>query len=447
MEEYQNSAYIENIRRNYALMVLTERAIPSFADGIKTSARRIMWMARDGKKSKSAALAGVTMAIHPHSTPEGSVNTLAAFYGNNEYLLTGYGDFGTMLAPKTYGASRYTSVAISEFAKDAFYNDLDIIPLKPNYDHTQDEPVHFLPLIPIALVNPSEGIAIGFASNILSRKLKDIIEAQILHLAGKPIPTLVPYYKKYNCSGIPTDSPNKWIFKGKIERIDTSTVRIIGITPTMVHTDLVGSDDGKKPGVLNKLIENDVILDYIDNSKESIDITVKFKRGSLKDCDDEWLLSTLKLIDNQHENLNVIHPDTNNICKLTDVEFVAQFTDWRLKWYVKRYERLLMLLQQQIRRYLDVLISIKHDAGGVSRTKANRSEYKDWLQSIGVHDTDYISSLPSYRYTIEEKTKVEDLLREALTKKAEYEQILASEDARKKIYIQELISIRGKHCK
>lgn len=444
---HKNSAYIESIRHEYALMVLTERAIPSFADGLKTSARRIMWMARNGHKFKSAALAGATMAIHPHSTPEGAVNTLAAFYSNNHHLLHGYGDFGTMLAPDTYGASRYTSVQISEFAKDVFFNDEEIIPLKPNYDYTQQEPVHFLPIIPVSLVNPSEGIAIGFASNILSRDLKDIINAQILHLSGRSFKALIPTYDPYGIKAETPPADNKWYFKGAIERVNSTTIRIVKVPPKTHHYHLVGTDDPKKPGILNKLLESQSIVDYTDNSKKTIDISVKFKRGILETMSDDDILNMFKLITAQTENLNVIHPDTKNIMKFDDVTLIQQFTDWRLAWYIKRYERLKMLLDAQIRRYLDVLIAIKHDAGGVSRTKANRSEYKSWLESVGVKDSEYVSSLPSYRYTIEEKSKIEQSLREAIDQKAEYEKILASEDERKKIYIQELAVVRKKYCK
>lgn len=445
--QHKNSAYIESIRHEYALMVLTERAIPSFADGLKTSARRIMWMARNGQKFKSAALAGATMAIHPHSTPEGAVDTLAAFYGNNHHLLHGYGDFGTMLAPDTYGASRYTSVQISEFAKDVFFNDEEIIPMKPNYDYTQQEPVHFLPLVPICLVNPTEGIAIGFASNILSRDLKDIVNAQILHLSGREIKPLIPHYIPYDSRAEGLSIENRFTFKGAIERVNSTTVRIVKVPPKTHHIHLVGTDDPKKPGILNKLLESQAIMDYTDNSKKTIDISVKFKRGVLETMSDDDILNMFKLITNQTENLNVIHPDTKNIMKFDDVTLIQQFTDWRLKWYVNRYERLLKLLEAQIRRYLDILIAIKHDAGGVSRTKANRAEYKTWLESIGVKDSEYISSLPSYRYTIEERSKIEQLLREAIEQKAEYEKILSSEDERKKIYIQELAAVRKKYCK
>jgi len=95
----KSSEYIDNERKSYSLYLISDRAIPHIADGLKSSIRRILWMARDGKKVKSSALAGACASIHPHAAPEGPINTIAAPYGNNIPLLKGYGAFGTLLKP------------------------------------------------------------------------------------------------------------------------------------------------------------------------------------------------------------------------------------------------------------------------------------------------------------------------------------------------------------
>lgn len=443
----KNSMYIEALRREYAMMVLMDRAIPSSADGVKAAARRIMWMARDGAKYKAASLAGITMAIHPHATPDSTVQLLAATYINNCHLLTGYGDFGTLLSPKTYGAARYTSVKISDFAKDAFMVDLDIIPMKPNYDHTQEEPVHFLPLVPMAILNPSDGIAFGFAADIFPRRLSDVITQQINHLKGKPVQPLNPYYAPYDCEGIPVqDADGKWVFKGAFTKINSTTIRITKVPPTVTHVHLVGSDE--RQGILNKLLDSETIIDYTDDSKETIDITVKFKRGTLDTYTDERLLKMLGLSISMTENLNLIDMENWTVMAgLSDTDVITKFTDWRLKWYIPRYERLLKLVEAEIRRYLDILIAIKYDAGTVSKTKKNRAEYIEWLSSIGVHDSEYVSSLPTYRYTIEEREKIENSLREAVARKTDYQDVLANEDRRRDIFISDLQDILKKHGK
>ena len=79
----ESSQYINNQRREYSLYVMQMRAIPAATDGLKAGGRRTLWVARNGEKWKSANLAGATMPIHPHDSPEGAINTLAAPYGNN----------------------------------------------------------------------------------------------------------------------------------------------------------------------------------------------------------------------------------------------------------------------------------------------------------------------------------------------------------------------------
>ena len=155
-----SSNYINDQRKEYSLYVLQMRAIPHAADGLKAAARRVLWTAKNGSKFKSATLSGATMPIHPHAAPESTINTLAAPYGNNVPLLKGDGAFGTLLNPTAYGASRYTSVSLSAFTKDVLFRDIEIIPLVDNYDETQREPKHFLPLVPVVLMNPQEGIAV-----------------------------------------------------------------------------------------------------------------------------------------------------------------------------------------------------------------------------------------------------------------------------------------------
>jgi len=71
---------ISDLNRSYSLYVLEQRAIPHVTDGLKSAARRVVWRAKDGKKVKTAALAGATMSIHPHGAPEGAIITQAGFF-------------------------------------------------------------------------------------------------------------------------------------------------------------------------------------------------------------------------------------------------------------------------------------------------------------------------------------------------------------------------------
>ena len=440
----ESSQYINDQRRDYSLYVMQMRAIPAATDGLKAGGRRALWIARGGEKWKSANLAGATMPIHPHDSPEGAINTLAAPYGNNVPLFTGDGAFGTLLNPTGYGASRYTSVKVSPFTKDVVFRDIEIVPMMENYDGTLDEPVHFLPLVPVALLNPASGIAVGYATNILPRKLDDLINIQLAHLKGtkkitQPIPTFLPLSNESYYQEVQNSGRIAYYFSGSYQQQDTSTLTITKIPYSQSHDVVI-----KK---IADLIERDIIVDYTDNSKNKIDIQVKFRRGYLRDKDANSILSMLGLIVREIENPNILSFDGQHVMPIEPVQFVRDFTNWRLEWYVKRYERLRDLLKIDLQRYYDIRTAIKNNAGSLARKIQTRSELKNKLQTFGIVYLDYIADLPIYRFTEEERIKNEKRIEEAEKQLKEYEDLLSSEDKRRKVYVAELQDVLAKYSK
>lgn len=443
MRKVESSPYINTQRRNYALYVMTSRAIPAAADGLKSGGRRVLWTARNGHKWKSASLAGATMPIHPHAMPEGAINTLAAPYGNNIPLFASDCAFGTLLDPTAYGASRYTSVKMSKFAQDVIFRDIEIIPMMENYDGTEMEPVHFLPLVPIALLNPSEGIAVGFASNILPRDLKDIITSQLNALKNaSKIGDLTPKFLPLNNEShfnIETDRGTAYYFKGSFEQKNATTIVITKIPYGQLHTKVIAKLDAEE--------EKGNIIDWTDDSKDKIKIEVKFKKGFLATKTEEELLTLLGLTVRHIENLNVLNFAGDAIWNTTPEEFVRKFTAWRLEWYYTRYERLRDIILADIQRYLDIRVAIKNNVGGVARKIHSRSELKEFLAEVKIVNIDYIADLPVYRFTEEERLKNEEKLKEAEITLEHYNDLLASEEKRTKIYITELQEILNKYNK
>lgn len=434
----KSSQYINEQRKDYSLYVLQSRAIPHAADGLKAAARRVLWVARDGKKRKSATLAGECMPLHPHASPEGAVNTLAAPYGNNIPLLKGDGAFGTLLNPTAYGAARYTSATISKFAEDVVLRDIEIVPMMENYDGTLEEPKHFLPLIPIVLLNPQEGIAVGFASDILPRSLQDIIHTQIAYLTGKGFKTPKPTFGPTHQKAVQSDG-NKWVFAGTIERINATQVRVTNLPYGINHQKFISN--------LIKLqdCENPIVLDCIDNSQDKYDILIQFKKGSISSMSDDDVMKFLGLVTAVSENLNVIDFDGKRVWAASYAELIEKFCDWRLAWYKIRYERLASLLAIDIQRYQDILLAIKKNVGGTARQIKSRAELKEVLTELGIVHIDYIADLPVYRFTEDEKEKVEEKLEEALNKMKEYVLLLKSEEARRKVYVEELQDVASKY--
>jgi DNA gyrase subunit A len=427
-----SSEYLNDERRSYSLYVLQHRSVPSITDGLKAAARRVMWTARDGKKYKSATLAGATMPIHPHGEASGVINTIAAYYGNNISLLAGEGAFGTLLNPTAYGAARYTSVKVSQFSKDVLYADIELIPMQENYDGTLQEPVHFLPLVPIVLLNPSDGIAVGFASTILPRDLGDIIRSQIQYLEGKKVEECPIRFNPTKQVGV-KEKENRWTFTGTFKIVNTTTVHIERIP--------YGLDHGKYVDYLMKLVETGKIIDFEDNSNEVYNITIKFKRGVLASLTEDKLISLIKMTNTITENMNVLDFDGQYILGTSYTQAIEDFTEWRLLWYKKRYQRLAKLLAIDIQKYNDILMAIKLDLGAVAKKSNSRKEVKDYCSTMGIVHVDYIADLPVYRFTKEEAKKVEKKLVDANELMIKYQQLIANPKERSIVYTNELKNI------
>lgn len=429
-----SSPYINTQRRDYSLYVMQSRAIPSATDGLKAGGRRVLWTARDGHKWKSASLAGATMPIHPHASPEGAINTLAAPYNNNIPLFSGDGAFGTLLDPKSYGASRYTAVKVSKFTQDVVFKDIEIIPMMENYDGTLQEPVHYLPLVPVVLLNPAHGVAVGFSTNILPRALDDVIIAQLAHLQGATdISDPTPKFMPLDCAShfnTPGGNGIAYYFSGDIERVSANIVRIVKLPYSMDHIDITKR--------LDKLCDQGQVVSYEDMSRDIIDITVKFSSRFLTDKTNDDIITLLGLTVRVVENLTVLNFEGTSVWEPTPSELIKRFTDWRLKWYVQRYERLKSLLTLDLQRYYDIRTAIINDVSGKARTVTSKQTMRDLLENIGVVHIDYITDLPIYRFTQEEHEKNEKRIKEGEAQLSAYNAMLASETKRRKLYIKEL---------
>ena len=432
----KSSDYIEQQRKNYALYVIQNRALVSICDGLKTGGRRVLWMARKGDKEKTATLAGATMPIHPHQEPSGAINTLTAPYGNNIPLFDGYGAFGTLLAPTSYGHARYTSVKLSQFTKDVVLADIELIEMIDNYDQTRHEPKNFLPLIPLTLLNPSEGIAVGFASTILPRSLSDIIKSQITFLNGKAVKDVMPEFYPFDSKAYSQDKNGKWLFQVSVNRINSFEVKITHLPYNTGYAKLITR--------LDKLLEAGTIKDYEDSSSDEICVVVKFPRGYLATKTDLQIQTLLELTTKVSENFNVL--DFAGLKVLVGVGYVKtieKFTKWRLRYYKQRYKRLLKLQEATSQKYRDIILAIKNDIGKRASTLSNRATLKMFIKDIGVVNVDYIADLPIYRFTVEERDKVKQLLDSSMKIEKEMSDIISSPDKLKDIYINELKTIQS----
>jgi DNA gyrase subunit A len=194
---HQVSISEETRRRylNYAMSVITARALPDVRDGLKPVQRRILYtmyhdlhLEFEGRPRKCAKIVGdVTGNYHPHGTDAAydSLVRLAQSWVMRIPLVVGQGNFGSVDGDPP-AAERYTEARLSAIAANLMSELRQrTVDTRPNYDNTREEPVVLPAQFPNLLVNGTTGIAVGLATNIPPHNLGEVIKACI-HLVDHP---------------------------------------------------------------------------------------------------------------------------------------------------------------------------------------------------------------------------------------------------------------------
>ncbi len=173
---------------NYALSVITSRALPDVRDGLKPVQRRIlftMWqqnLTADAKHRKCAKVVGDVMGnYHPHGDAAlyEALVRMAQSFSLRYPLVDGSGNFGSLDGDGA-AAMRYTECRLARISDEMLTEiDQDTVPFRPNYDGTRTEPVVLPARIPTLLVNGATGIAVGMATNIPPHNLNEVCTALI----------------------------------------------------------------------------------------------------------------------------------------------------------------------------------------------------------------------------------------------------------------------------
>lgn len=190
--EEMRTAYLD-----YAMSVITARALPDARDGLKPVHRRILFamnnmgLTAGAKFRKSATVVGEVLGnYHPHgdaSVYDAMVKT-AQDFSYRYPLVIGQGNFGSIDGDSA-AAMRYTEAKMSKLSMEMLGDiEKDTVKMIPNYDGSKKEP-HVLPTaVPNLLLNGTLGIAVGMATNIPPHNLREVVDATI-HLIDNPTAT------------------------------------------------------------------------------------------------------------------------------------------------------------------------------------------------------------------------------------------------------------------
>ena len=249
-----------------------DRSIPNLVDGLKTSLRKILFTCFKRKitnEIKVAQLSGSVSEIscyhHGEQSLNGAIVGMAQDYvgSNNINLLDPRGQFGTRLQGGSDSASeRYIFTCLMKLTR-LIYPEADDCVLKYlDDDGTSVEPIHYVPIIPMILVNGSKGIGTGFSTDIMCYNplnIIDYISSSIKGVLFTENITISPYYEGFK-GDITKISESKYLIKGKYEVVNDKQVRI---TELPIGT---WTDDYKQ--FIEELIEGDKNEKLIEKEKK-----------------------------------------------------------------------------------------------------------------------------------------------------------------------------------
>jgi DNA gyrase subunit A len=360
---------------NYALSVITSRALPDVRDGLKPVQRRIlytMWqqnLTADSRYRKCAKVVGDVMGnYHPHgdSALYETLVRMAQPFSLRYPLIDGSGNFGSLDGDGA-AAMRYTECRLARIADELLDElDQDTVPFRPNYDGTRTEPVVLPARIPNLLINGAMGIAVGMATNVPPHHLGEVCTA-LLRLIDNPDLTSVQLCRYIKGPDFPTggqilNTPDEI---KEIYRTGSGTIRLRGTwTPgdvsrssKLVHITSIPYTVDKSELVtriadivLSRKLP--ALLDVRDVSTDDIRIELELKRDADEKLVMAYLFKHTPLQQNVNVNLTCLIPtereDVGQPKRLDLKEMLWYFLHFRLDVVTRRLEHERRALDRRI---------------------------------------------------------------------------------------------------
>jgi DNA gyrase subunit A len=462
---------------NYALSVITARALPDVRDGLKPVQRRIlytMWqqnLTADAKHRKCAKVVGDVMgSFHPHGDAAlyETLVRMAQPFSLRYPLVDGSGNFGS-LDGDSAAAMRYTECRLTRISDEMLAEiEQTTVPFRPNYDGTKTEPVVLPARIPNLLVNGTTGIAVGMATNIPPHNLGEVCTALVKLLDNDELSSaqLCRYIKGPD---FPTGGQilNSQEELKQIYKTGSGSIRLRGtwdIGPETRSTKMIYVDS--IPYTVNKaqLVERigeiingrklPQLLDVKDLSTDDVRIAVEMK----KDADEKMIMAYLfkhtPLQINFAVNLTCLIPtenaDVGRPERLDLKQILWHFLHFRLEVVTKRLEHELAALRKRIHLLegfekvfdaLDEIIRIIRKSDG----KPDAAEKIMKRFELDAEQTDAILELKIYRLARLEILIIRNELEEKRKRARQITALLKDEESRWTLVRSELEEVSTKY--
>ena len=453
---------------DYAMSVITMRALPDIRDGLKPVHRRILYAMHEmgltsgGRFRKSAAVVGEVLGkYHPHGDVAvyDSMVGMAQDFSYRYPLIFGQGNFGSIDGDNA-AAMRYTEAKMSKISS-VFLQDLekDTVAFRPNYDQTRNEPIVLPTIVPGLLLNGTLGIAVGMATNIPPHNLGEVIDA-CLHfnenpesttedlmefIQGPDFPTgAVAYDKKDILHAYQTGRGGVTV-RGEAEIIEQKGGQFQIIVSSLPYrTNKANFVESIADLVRDKKIDG--IKGLRDESTREMRVVVDLKSGAHPQKVLNYLYKHTQLESVFHYNLVALVDGIPQTLSLKN--FIEEFIKHRREVITRRTkfdlnkardrEHILLGLKKAL-DFIDEVISIirgSRDAGAAKEALIKRFKFSD-LQATAILEMRLQKLAGLERKAVETELKEKQILI------AELESILTNYKKVTKIIGDELVSVRA----
>jgi DNA topoisomerase-2 len=440
-----------------------DRSIPNVMDGLKRSLRKILFSAFKKNLTKEIKVAQFSGYVSEHSGyhhGEASLNAAIVnmaqnFVGsNNVNLFVPNGQFGSrMMGGKDSASERYIFTLLSNITRRLFPESDDPVLTYLDDDGTPVEPLYYIPIIPMVLVNGGKGIGTGFSTSIPSyNPLTIIAYLKQMMSGGAEVITekdFVPYYEGFkgtitrasDCGDLDVElavpgggsggdaddsvsvssagsakkgggggggkakkprkssvaDENKFIVQGVYQIVGADQVRVTELPIGTWTNDYKEFLEALVTPVVDKAGKKlpTIVKDYVDNStKHSVDMLVTFQKGKLAEFDNRQLIKLLRLSTTlSTNNMHLFDPE-DKLKKYTSItEIIGDYFGKRLELYATRKEWLVEHMERDLVKLSNrakYIIALLEDR--IDLRRKTKAQVFDMLQGEGFDliDGDYM---------------------------------------------------------
>ena len=447
---------------DYAKYVITDRAIIDIRDGLKPIHRRIIWsFYNDGllynkNRTKSANACSSVLKYSPHG--DSSVYQAAVRLANdsvNINLVDGKGSFGTVTSRDIQpGAMRYTEMRLSPITQELIKDiDKGIVDMVDNYDSSRKEPVVLPVGLPMALINPNLGIAVGLASNICGYDLKEVCQnAAKVMLKEEPF-IMYPEFStgEYIINNQDMFKQIHNIGRGTIRlrakyKVENDSIVITNIPYTSTRESIIESViDLVKSGTIKE------VIDINDNSGiKGFDITIDIKKNTNIEMLMEKLYKLTPLENTFSANFTVLHKGKPKVLGVKDIlkywcEFRIETMQRTLDYNINKLNSELILMKE----LSEILINLDECIKIIRNAESDEECIQSLMNKYNLNkiQAEYISNI-KLRNLNKSSIQKQLLKIKNLEEKLKYSiELRNNENDIRRLLAEELISLGNKYSK